>query len=90
MSQNTPMDQLMKDPKTAGLLKDKAAMERLLTSPEVKKLMELLSSSPSAGLEQAAQAAMRGDAGGLKDLVGRVMGDPEGAKAVENLNKTIR
>lgn len=37
------LDELMKDPKAAGLLKNKALLQSLMQSPDTQRLMELLS-----------------------------------------------
>jgi hypothetical protein len=51
--------------------------------------MQLLEQSSKGGLQSAAQAALGGDTTALMDLVGRVMQNPEGAKAVEGISRSI-
>ena len=48
------LDELMKDPKAAGLLKNKALLQSLMQSPDTQRLMELLSQNAGDGLKTAA------------------------------------
>lgn len=89
MAKQSPLDHLIKDPKAAGLLQNKEAVERLLSSPDTQKLMELLNRSAGGGLKQAAEAAMKGDTGQIMGLMDQLMKDPEGAQAVQNINKSV-
>ena len=84
------LDELMKDPKAAGLLKNKDLLKNILSSPDTKRLMNLLNQSAGGGLKSAAEAAMKGDTSQLMGLMDRLMKDPNGAKVVEQLNKTIQ
>ena len=56
------LDELMKDPKAAGLLKNKALLQSLMQSPDTQRLMELLSQNAGDGLKTA---AAKGDTGAL-------------------------
>ena len=51
------LDELMKDPKAAGLLKNKALLQSLMQSPDTQRLMELLSQNAGDGLKTAAANA---------------------------------
>ena len=73
-------------PQAARLLQDKAAVEKLIQSPDTKLLMELL--SREGGLKSAAEAAMRGEPAQLQGMLERLMKDPRGAGAVERLSHT--
>ena len=84
---NPRLDELMKDPRAAALLRDKAALEALLRSPDAQALMAMLSRAGEGGLKSAADAAARGDASALMGLVGQVMNTREGAAAAQRLNK---
>lgn len=88
MPQNDPtLEALKKEPQAAKLLSDPAGLKALLTAPETQKLMELLNSSAGASLQTAAQAAARGKPQDLVGLLNQVMQSPEGAKAVEGIQK---
>lgn len=91
MSQSNPtMEALKKDPQAAKLLGDPAALKALLSSPETQKLMSLLNQKAGSGLQAAAQAAAKGKPEELMGLLNQVMGTPEGASAMEGLQKKTR
>ena len=71
------LDELMKDPKAAGLLKNKALPQRL---------MELLSQNAGDGLKTA---AAKGDTGALLGMVRQVMQSSEGARLVQNISQAV-
>ena len=71
------LDELMKDPKAAGLLKNKALLQRL---------MELLSQNAGDGLKTA---AAKGDTGALLGMVRQVMQSSEGARLVQNISQAV-
>jgi len=77
----------MNDPQAAQLLKDPAALKRLLTAPETQKLMALLQAQAGDGLQSAAQAAAKGKPDALMGILGQVMRSKEGSSAVEGLQK---
>ena len=83
------LDELMKDPKAADLLKNKDLINRLLNSPDTRRLMDLLNQSAGGGLKSAADAAVRGDPGQLTSLLNQVMKSKEGAQVVERINGTV-
>ena len=76
------LDELMKDPKAAGLLKNKALMQ----SPDTQRLMELLSQNAGDGLKTA---AAKGDTGALLGMVRQVMQSSEGARLVQNISQAV-
>ena len=71
------LDELMKDPKAAGLLKNKALLQ---------SLMELLSQNAGDGLKTA---AAKGDTGALLGMVRQVMQSSEGARLVQNISQAV-
>ena len=76
---------ILHTPQAEKLLRDKAALEQLLRSPDTQALMAML--ERQGGLQAAAEAAMRGDPTKLQSMVGQVMGDPTGAGVVERITK---
>lgn len=90
MSKEQPkLDELMKTPQAAGLLKNKDAVLGLMGSPDAQKLMEMLNQKGGAGLKTAADAAMNGDTGELMGLVQGIMQSKEGAELIQRINKSI-
>ncbi|NCE63380.1 hypothetical protein D1159_02000 [Pseudoflavonifractor sp. 524-17] len=81
------LDQLMNDPKAAGLLKNRAALEALLRSPDTQKLMSMLEQAGGDGLQKAAASAANGDPSALKGMMDQVMRSEEGAAVVNRLQK---
>ena len=79
------LDELMKNPKAAGLLQNKEFISQVLRSPDTKRLMELLNQSAGGGLKSAADAAAKGDAGALAGLVRQLMSSREGAELVSRI-----
>jgi len=79
------LDELMKDPKAAGLLKNKALLQSLMQSPDTQRLMELLSQNAGDGLKTAAA----GDTGALLGMVRQVMQSSEGARLVQNISQAV-
>lgn len=77
---------ILHTPQAEKLLRDKAALEQLLRSPDTQALMAML--ERQGGLQAAAEAAMRGDPTKLQNMVGQVMGDPAGAGVVERIKKS--
>lgn len=78
---------VLNSPQAAKLLKDKAAVESLVKSPDTQALMTML--NQGGGLKAAAEAAMKGDASQLQGLLNRLMQDPNGARVVERINKSV-
>ena len=91
MNQPDPtLEALKKDPQAAKLLGDPATLKSLLSSPETQKLMSLLNQKAGSGLQSAAQAAAKGKPAELMDLLNQVIGTPEGASAMEGLQKKTK
>lgn len=80
------LDELMKDPKAAGLLKNKALLQSLMQSPDTQRLMELLSQNAGDSLKTA---AAKGDTGALLGMVQQVMQSSEGARLVQNISQAV-
>lgn len=78
---------ILDTPQAAKLLRDKAALERLLRSPDTQALMTML--ERQGGLQAAAQAAMRGDPTQLQSMVNRLTRDPAAADVVERLSQNV-
>lgn len=76
---------ILHTPQAEKLLRDKAALEQLLRSPDTQALLAML--EHQGGLQAAAEAAMQGDPTKLQSMVGQVMGDPTGAGVVERITK---
>ena len=80
------LDELMKDPKAAGLLKNKALLQSLMQSPDTQRLMELLSQNAGDGLEAA---SAKGDTGALLGMVRQGIQSSEGARLVQNISQAV-
>ena len=80
------LDELMKDPKAAGLLKNKELLKSIMASPDTKRLMDLLNRSAGGSLKTAAAAAAKGDPAALTGILNQVMRSEEGAKVVERIS----
>jgi hypothetical protein len=87
MKNQADLNAILHSPQAQGLMKNRQALESLMKSGEAQRLMELLNRSAGGGLQNAAQSAMQGDAAQLTHLVEGLMGDPESARLVEELNK---
>ena len=83
------LDELARDPKAAGLLKNRALLQDLARSPDAQALMGLLDRQAGGGLEAAAQSASRGDLSALTRLVKQVAESGEGARLMWQLNEKI-
>lgn len=83
------LDEMMHSPEATDLVKNKQKLMQLVSSPDAKKLMELLSQNNGNDLQNAAQSAIKGDATALINMMQQVMQRPDGAKAVEELSKNI-
>ncbi|MEQ2455226.1 hypothetical protein [Flavonifractor hominis] len=83
------LDELMKDPKAAGLLKNRALLQDLIHSDDTQKLMQMLSQNAGDGLKSAAASAAKGDTGALMGLVRQVMQSKEGAQLVQKIQQAV-
>ena len=75
-------------PEARELLADREAISRLLAAPESRQLLELLRRQ-GGDLQQAAQAALKGDGRELSALMDRVTATGEGARAAEKLRERM-
>lgn len=80
------LDELMKDPKSAALLKNQALLQSLLQSPDTRRLMELLRQN---GGEAFQSAASRGDTKTLAGMVTQLMRSQEGARLVDSISRAV-
>ena len=69
----------------AKLLGNSGAVKQLLQSEDTKRMMQLLQSKGS--VQNAAQAAARGDSAQLMGMMQQLMSSPEGAQLVERITK---
>ena len=83
------LDELARDPKATGLLKNRALLQDLARSPNAQALMGLLNREAGGGLQTAAQSASKGDLSALTKLVKQVAESDEGARLMRQLNEQI-
>ena len=86
-SDSSDLDALKQDPQAAALMKDPAALRKLLSAPETKQLMALLRQNGGGALKDAAHAAAQGRPDALMGLLNKVTSSQEGARAVEKLRQ---
>ncbi len=73
------------------LNQDPATVQRLLTSQDGRKLVEMMSkANGGASLQQATMNAMRGDSGQLSQMINQLMQSSEGAALVDRINQAIK
>ena len=90
MPKQDPMEALKKNPEAAALLADQAALSALLQSKEAQQLAQLFQQVGGDQLKQAAQAAAGGDGAALGAIVDKVRANPQGAKAIEAMEKKAK
>lgn len=78
---NTPMQ----SEAARELLKDTGRLKALMSSPEVRRLAQLLNAQSGGGLQNAAGAARAGDTAQLEALLKGLSSTPEGAKLLAQL-----
>lgn len=83
------INQIMNSPEALKLLKNKDALMAISQSPEVQKMMQILTEKSGGNLQSAAEAAMQGDPSKLSRLVSEATKNPEVAKTMSNLNKNF-
>lgn len=83
-------DQLRSSPQAKQLLENREAIQKMLSSPDTKKLLQQLQKKDSGTLQAAAQAALQGDSSALRHLAQELSGNPEAAKAMDHLNQTLK
>lgn len=84
------INQMMNSPEALKLLKNKEALMALSKSPEVQKMMQILTEKSGGNLQSVAEAAMNGDSSKLSRLVSEASQNPEVAKTVTNLSKNFQ
>ena len=67
---------------------EQQAIQRLASSGDAQKLMAML--RQTGQVEQAAQAAAKGQTGELMDLMKRLMATQEGAQVVERISRQAK
>lgn len=82
-----PIDALKQDPQAAALLGDRKALGELLGSREAQTLAQMFRQLGGDGLQAAATSAAQGDGAALQAILGKVMSDPKGAQAMEDLRR---
>lgn len=91
MNQSQPdLNEMLRSPQAAELLKNRQALESLLRSDEARRLLDSLNQNSGGGLKNAAQAAMKGDGTQLMGLVQGLMNDPKSARLVQDLNAKLK
>ncbi len=69
---------------------NKAALLRLVNSPDGKRLVQILNQQAGGGtLRQAAGAAAKGDTAGIARILEDLVRTPEGAQVVERINRSM-
>lgn len=81
------LDELMKDPKAAHLLKDQAMLQRILQSPDTIQLMKTLSQKFGPQLQHTAQSAVQGNTQAISALKKELAESPEAARLLQQLNQ---
>lgn len=76
-------------PEAADVLKDRKAVQKVLSSPEAKKLLNHLQTQNTTQLQSAAKAALSGDPSALSSLLENLSHNPDTAKAIQHLNDRI-
>lgn len=64
------------------------AIRRLASSGDAQQLVAMLRAK--GGVQQAAQAAAKGDTSALMDMMNQLMSTPEGAQLVERINQKAK
>lgn len=74
-----------------GMNQDPAAVQRLLSSQDGRRLVQMMAQvNGGPALQQAANSAMRDDTGQIVQMVNRLMQSPEGAALVERINQAAK
>lgn len=90
MKQTTnPLEEFFGAHDSAQLSSEKERLRDLAQSREMQALAELLRSG-GGNVEDAANAAIRGDTKALSYLLKQVSGTPEGARVVETLKERFK
>ena len=78
-------DQLSSNPQAKQLLENQKAIRQMLANPETRKVLQSLQKKNVGRL----QAALQGDTTALSSVLQELSSDPQAAKAMEQLNKTL-
>ena len=71
------------------LLENQKAIRQMLANPETRKVLQSLQKKNVGRLQAAAQSALQGDTTALSSVLQELSSDPQAAKAMEQLNKTL-
>ena len=82
-------DQLSSNPQAKQLLENQKAIRQTLANPEPRKVLQSLQKKNVGRLQAAAQSALQGDTSALSSVLQELSSDPQAAKAMEQLNKTL-
>ena len=82
-------DQLSSNPQAKQLLENQKAIRQMLANPETHKVLQSLQKKNVGRLQAAAQSALQGDTSALSSVLQELSADPQAAKAMEQLNKTL-
>ena len=82
-------DQLSSNPQAKQLLENQKAIRQMLANPETHKVIQSLQKKNVGRLQAAAQSALQGDTSALSSVLQELSSDPQAAKAMEQLNKTL-
>ena len=80
-------DQLSSNPQAKQLLENQKAIRQMLANPETRKVLQSLQKKNVGRLQAAAQSAL--DTTALSSVLQELSSDPQAAKAMEQLNKTL-
>lgn len=80
---------VLSSPEAASLLKNREVLQDLLSAPETKRLMEVLSRQNGGSLQEAARQARKGDLSGLSSMLQGLTATRDGAQALENMEKKL-
>lgn len=70
---------------------DPATVQRLLTSQDGRRLIQMMSQANGGqALQQAANNAIRGDTSQIMQMVNQLVQTPEGAALVERINQAAK
>ena len=82
-------DQLSSNPQAKQLLENQKAIRQMLANPETRKVLQSLQKKNVGRLQAASQSALQGDTSALISVLQELSSDPQAAKAMEQLNKTL-
>ena len=70
-------------------MENQTAIRQMLANPETRKVLQSLQKKNVGRLQAAAQSALQGDTTALSSVLQELSSDPQAAKAMEQLNKTL-